>query len=181
MTEEERLKALNQILANIKEAISKYNELSPSNPLTLSDNELKIDVSNLYICLVDNNTVGLFEKKYWDYNSFGKHIFEDERFTRRGYVYSGVNSDYVAIKRTFPDKYDYEKGKRTQYAYYDDLVANCIVNKEVLFDDIRKYMFEQGIIPTYTPGRASVSQINAVLEHAYNNYFNIPKDEKLKR
>ncbi len=65
MEEKNKNEKLKLLLENIQKFIELYNDLNPEGKLSIASQDKKRDVSNIYICVYNDNNVGLFRKKDW--------------------------------------------------------------------------------------------------------------------
>jgi len=174
--------------SSIKNLVAAHNELYPKDTLELCDiNEIK-DVSDLFVCVYDNNQVGLFTKlnfktkpskcKHFEY---GRYLYSSIHYCAES-IYIGYNSNYVGIKRLHKEQYNINGWEKTGYATSWDgktYLANCDMYNGMSFDDMRLLMYDAGELSTpYEFGKATQEQILQVLLYAKRYYSS--KYQKIK-
>ncbi len=174
MSEEERLKKLETMLKELKETVRLYNELNPQGKIEIVPS--LEDVSQVVICTHDDGHIGLFKK----INCFEKVIGNNKY--KIGTIYKGMDSSCVALK-TFHKKsafLDYFMASGTGVCLENgSYVANCVIDNEMSFDDMRQIMRDNGEIESFQYGKASKEEMVFVLAYA-TKYYNL-SSEKLKR
>lgn len=157
----------------IKELVKAYNQCFPNDTLVLHEaNEVK-DVSNLFVCVYDNNYVGLFNKLCFRKKKNAEWIWEDD-FYFSDDIYVGYDSSHVGIKvlRRGDDFKNYWMHNGT-YRVWDGKRYNvtCDMCESISFDDMRLIMYEAGELSTpYEFGKATQEQILQVLSFAKKYY-----------
>ncbi len=179
MEKVEKIAELKAMLENLKEIAELYNGMVESQErVAIVPQQLK-DVSNVVVCVYNNNRVGLFKKINWSSNLDGvlNHYY------RAGIIYDGIDSHYTAL-RTTHEKYNscdrWELiGERVDLTNDRTYIANCVVNDCMSFDDMRLIMYSTGTIGPYQIGKATSEEMLEVLKYAYS-YYEL-ETKKLKR
>ncbi len=158
---------LKKILKSIKESVKLYNDLYPEEKIEVKKVEEKKDVKKFFICAYNEDCVGLFEKK--DFSSV--NLFN---FYIAGSIFKGINSNYVGAIKTHEGSYAVKKYNKIGSSYIIDnneCFVNCEINDYIHFDDMRLKMYNDGVLTSYEPGKATSSEILEVLKYSYNYYY----------
>lgn len=114
----------------------------------------KRNVTDIHICLYDNNQIGLFKKQIYK-NSYGYS----------GIIYHGIDSDNVGIYSSGL----YSNGSLPCGESLGKFVATCVIKEDFSFDSVRFDLFNKGLIDAYTIGEATSYEILDVMKKAVNN------------
>lgn len=126
-----------------------------------------IDINNYFICIYNDNQVGLFYKTDYLTNcsasrKTNRHLYD------AGSIFKGIDSDYTGLRST------HEKGYSTNewqpIGYYGAHEITCHMRKSISFDEVRLIMCIQGKIEPYQPGMATKKDIIDVLTFAQEYY-----------
>lgn len=133
------------------------------------EGELK-DVTNVEICVYDNDCIGLFRKIEW-FDTYSS-IIKDS-----GIIYVGIDSSKIGMKKLFDFGYCENKFINPGEIWEVNnkkYLANCKISKTISFDDMRFKLYRSGIVGPYTMGYATASEMLDVMNYAAN-YFEIEK------
>lgn len=150
------------ILNKINKLIDKYNNISENDKVKIVSDEV-IDTENLYICLYDENRIGLFKKENYNYVD----------------IYIGVDTDNVAVYvskiLTSYEKW-YNNGEKIQIDGRE-YSATCRINSAFNLEGFKLMMYHEGLINDSNIRLIFSSEISEMLKYAYE-YFNIRKNNK---
>ncbi len=167
MEEKKKYEELKLLLEGFQKALELYNDLNPQEKLSITPQEEKKDVSDIFICVYNGKNVGLFKKLNW-YSSYYKIISYNA-----GSIYVGVDSNYVGMKRTHDDVINVSQwetaGARVELKD-KTYIANCDMEDGMSFDDMRLIMYSEGKIDSYEIGKASSEEMIDVLKYAFSYY-----------
>ncbi len=179
MEKVEKIAELKAMLENLKEIAELYNGMVEAQErVAVVPQQLK-DVSNVVVCVYNNNRVGLFKKIDWssDLDRVLDHHYS------AGTIYDGIDSYYTALRTTHERSYSCDRweliGARVDLINNRRYVANCVVNDCMSFDDMRLIMYSTGTIGSYQIGKATSEEMLEVLKYAYS-YYEL-ESKKLKR
>ncbi len=179
--EEKKKEELKSLLEGLQKALEMYNDLNPQEKLTITPQEEKKDVSDIFICVYNNKHVGLFKKINWDSN-YSYRSGDD--YYDAGSIYVGVDSNYVGMKQTHERWIDVsywkKAGARVALKDKDTYVANCNMENGMSFDDMRLIMYGDGQIGPYEIGKASSQEMIDVLKYA-SSYYQLDKNIQMQR
>ncbi len=171
---EKTKKVLTTLREAIDEAVSLYNKMNPNNKLEIGNQNTK-DVRNVFVCAYNQNCVGLFTATNY-YCTTLRHI--------TGTLYLGVDSPYVAIKEVSnhgdASYTTWEQIGKVECIGNKNYVTNCVISKVMSFDDMRVKMVQDGTLPTFTPGKATSSEMVQVLSYA-SIYYDLDTKGKAKQ
>lgn len=164
----------NSLLEVLKKLVELYNKFESEKELQLITKEEKEeDVSNIFICFYNEEQLGLFERKlYHNLREYGE-------------MYKGLNNDYLGIK-VLGTKDDNNFGwKHVGYELYLDekrFVTTCNMVDAISFDDVRFKMYNEGIIPAFKLGKASIAEMIEVKKYAQKHCLSeeVKKRTKIK-
>ena len=160
------------ILNKINKLVDKYNGVSKDNTISIvHDNVLK--TKDLYVCLYDDDKVGLFRKK--NYNNKNSLHYSDSD------IYFGIDTDNVTghLNHFLGIKMDcwYKSGEE-MYCYKKSFFATCEINQCIHLENIRLDMYNDKIISDYQVDVVETNKIPEILKYAYN-YFNLKGKTKV--
>ncbi len=169
--EKEKCEELKQILEDIQKSLELYNNLNPQEKLTITPQDQRKDVRDIFICVYNNKHVGLFKKINWKsayYTGWTGHDYN------AGSIYVGVDSNYIGLKTTHDENHSVNRweapGARIELKDKDTFVANCYMQNGMSFDDMRLIMYREGKIGPYEIGKATSKEILDVLKYAFIYY-----------
>ena len=174
LNKEGKLDYLIEVRDNIDKLVKIYNELTPVEKMQIKyvDAASKIDVSNVYVCNHDSSFVDLFRRKTYDWYS---HKYWGET----GELYISLSGEKIGmVKNDFGSETNialYSRRDLRDKTYY----TNCIINREVNFDNLRLEMYQKGLIGPYEMGKATEEEMLEVLKYA-KEYFGLNKSSKTK-
>ena len=181
MEENKNQEELKLILEELKKVLELYNKLNPRENLTLAKQEEKKNVSDIFICVYNNKHVGLFKKINWSSDKKISSTLMTEYAA--GSTYIGVDSIYLGIKTTHRLSESVNQWEPIGTKIIVDgksHVANCEIQSEMSFDDMRLIMYNKGQIEPYEIGKASSKEMIDVLNFAYN-YYQLDKNIKKQK
>ena len=153
------------ILNKINKLVDKYNGVSKDDKIKIMSDKV-IDTENLYICLFDDDKVGLFKKKNYRNKIVSNYNYLD--------IYCGVDNHNVAIyinsMLSRREKW-YNSGEKIQVDG-KDYFATCKINSAYNLDSFKLMMYHEGIINDSNINLIFSSEIPEMLKYAYE-YFNI--------
>ncbi len=175
----EKIEELKAMLENLKEIAELYNGMVPAQEKVEVVPQQLNDVSNVFVCVYNGNSVGFFKKKNWhsDISSYRVGDYYDA-----GSIYEGVDSDYIALKTThegYGIRNRWEEVGRDVTLSSGTYIANCSMSDGMSFDDMRLIMYSAGDSEPYQFGKATSAEMLEVLKYAYN-YYGL-ESKKLKR
>lgn len=141
-------------------------DLSSKQEKINQDLEETKDVRGTFICVYDENQVGLFKRI--NYSTRGSSSSYDAYN-----IYEGIDSDYIGIEQLHDGSIDYHlwNGIGTRVVVRDDkYVANCNMYKSIHFEDMRLIMYQDQKIGPYERGRATSKEILDTLCYAKDYY-----------
>ena len=135
----------------------------------------KKDVSNLFICVYDDSNVGLFKQKVIKTKEVRNipfcptDIYEPDTYDLISTcVYIGVFSNIIGMKDLTNNRW---KGVGHKVSnIISSYTANCNMQDNMSFDDMRLIMYSNGIIDAYEPGKATIQEMLEVLKYAVTDY-----------
>ena len=175
-----------------KTLISYYNATNPEEPLILIDPSELIDTNNLYICLYNDNEIGLFikeqlksEEKRKEYRSgYSTLSFPEYKY----YYYAAdiyVGYDDISIiginvlhrEENTVNEWS-ESGYETSYSV-KHYKSTCHINDYISYNKIREKMIQNGKLEFCLFSKTTQEEIEIVLEYA-KEYFGLstPKEKK---
>lgn len=155
--------------ATMKDEIERRKPVQKVVPTQKEAEELK-DVTNIEVCVYDNDCIGLFRKVEWV--RYPSTIYKSS-----GIIYVGVDSSKVGMRKLldngttlnkFIEPGDIWEVNNKSY------LSNCTINKAVGFDDIRFKLYRSGLIGSYEMGKATASEMLEVMCYAAD-YFQLEK------
>lgn len=159
-----------RILIKINKLIEKYNSISDDKMSLVQDKVL--DTENLYICLYDEDKVGLFKK-----NNYRNEIVPNYNYLD---IYCGVDTNNVAIYLstilTSREKW-YNNGEKIQVSG-EDYFAICKINSAYNLESFKLMMYHEGIISDSNINMIFPSEISEMINYAYS-YFNVSGKQKV--
>jgi len=159
-----------RILIKINKLIEKYNSISDDKMSLVQDKVL--DTENLYICLYDEDKVGLFKK-----NNYRNEIVPNYNYLD---IYCGVDTNNVAIYLstilTSREKW-YNNGEKIQVSG-EDYFATCKINSAYNLESFKLMMYHEGIISDSNINMIFPSEISEMINYAYS-YFNVSGKQKV--
>ncbi len=184
---------MENLLTKIKELVEAYNNLpgseevavvpkSYATDMNIPIKEEEIDVSTYYICVYDDEQVGLFKELR---HSTGKEIVMGAERYESGSLFIGVRSNLIGMHTThegFNIVSNWRKVGTLEIVDQKRYVCSCEMYEAIPFDDIRLLMYESGELPTYTLGKATEKDLINVLKFAHQ-YFKdkiVSPKEKIK-
>lgn len=174
------MEKIEELKLMIEKTLALYNELNPEEKMMLQKQKKTKDISDVVVCVYNNEHVGLFKKKNYSKNDILERIFAPEEWYDSGVIYIGIDSNLIGIKTTHHiDKSlnRYEPiGTKIIFNGYS-YIANCNINSVISFDEIRLMMYNEGKIKPYEIGKASSEEFLEVLKYAYN-YYQLSQKEK---
>lgn len=169
MDKKEQYSELKEMLETIKSTaeslVNIYNEMNAGEQLQLDDVKSleKEDVSGKYICVYDDNQVGLFNKQYY--------------CDPEAVVYSNLNKTGIqSLKDDWLKKGDFIVTERMIISNIYK-TATCDMTEAIYFDDLRLIMCSTGEIETFERGKASEQEILEVLKYA-RTYYHLDNVQK---
>lgn len=169
MEEKIKYEELKEILQGIQKTIEMYNSLNPEEKLTVTRQEEKKDISDVFVCVYNENCVGLFKKINWN----SKMVVGSPPAYDAGSIYVGVESDYIGMKKTHSDIICVSRWEPAGTKVVVDgksYLANCNMKNGMSFDDMRLNMYGDGQIGSYEIGKASSQEMLDVLSYATRYY-----------
>lgn len=176
---------LKLILEEIKKLIDEYNALS-NEKLSLSTEFMKQDVSDIYVCVYNENSesdhIGLFRSIDWfsNYmeveNPYNLPIYSYDS----GNLYISLDSKFTAVRKIHENIYKVNRWQQMGTKHIingEPYVCNCNIKEVMKFDDLRDIMYNEKLIKIYEPGKASTDEMEETLKYA-SKYFNL--NEKYK-
>ena len=137
------------------------------NPILLNNFDTKpVDVSNIFVCVYNEDRVGLFRKSKGYYN--GTDWLFDESAVAS--VYIGVNSNYIGAKLVGSNEFWLGNGRFVHLSEDEGVHTNCVMSNGMSFDDARAKMYADGLISGYRLGVASESEFPAVIDYVSKYY-----------
>ena len=136
------------ILNKINKLIDKYNNISENDKLKIVNDKL-IDAENLYICLYDEDQVGLFKNNV---------------------------AIYLSTILTSREKW-YNNGEKIQVDG-KDYFATCKINSAYNLESFKLMMYHEGIINDSNINMIFSSEIPEMINYAYS-YFNVSGKQKV--
>ena len=159
-----------RILIKINKLIEKYNSISDDKMSLVQDKVL--DTRNLYICLYDEDKVGLFKK-----NNYRNEIVPNYNYLD---IYCGVDNHNVAIyinsMLSRREKW-YNSGEKIQVDG-KDYFATCKINSAYNLESFKLMMYHEGIISDSNINMIFSSEIPEIINYAYS-YFNVGGKQKV--
>ena len=159
-----------RILIKINKLIEKYNSISDDKMSLVQDKVL--DTENLYICLCDEDKVGLFKKTNYRNEIVPNYNYLD--------IYCGVDTNNVAIYLstilTSREKW-YNNGEKIQVSG-EDYFATCKINSAYNLESFKLMMYHEGIISDSNINMIFPSEISEMINYAYS-YFNVSGKQKV--
>lgn len=170
-----------ELLKSIEDSIKIYNNANPESKLILNkEKELK-DVDNVFVCLYNDNKVGLFKKYTWRQRSDACQNENDLKIDE-GDIYIGIDSNYIGVQRTIYAGLEFARWKNNGFKVnYDGIayIANCNMENSMSFDDMRHIMYNDKKIGKFQYGKATSNEMFDVLSYA-SSYYNSSKYQKNK-
>lgn len=168
------MKSKESILNKINTLIDKYNVITEDKIVLVRDRIF--DTKDLYVCLYDDNQVGLFRKKrYCKKFEYGYYNDLD--------VYYGIDTDNITahINHLYNKPWDwwYKKGEKIS-EYNEYISATCTINKEYHLENIRLMMYNECKLDNYHVGVIKTKEMPNILKYAYNKYIEKDKQKVLK-
>ena len=159
------------ILNKINKLIDKYNNISENDKLKIVNDKL-IDAENLYICLYDDDKVGLFKKKNYRNEIVPNYNYLD--------IYCGVDTNNVAIyiSRTLSSIEKWYRKKETIQIYGEEYSATCKIDSAINICAFKLMMYHEGIISDSNINMIFSSEIPEIINYAYS-YFNVSGKQKV--
>ena len=159
-----------RILIKINKLIEKYNSISDDKMSLVQDKVL--DTENLYICLYDEDKVGLFKK-----NNYRNEIVPNYNYLD---IYCGVDTNNVAIyiSRTLSSIEKWYRKKETIQIYGEEYSATCKINSAYNLESFKLMMYHEGIISDSNINMIFPSEISEMINYAYS-YFNVSGKQKV--
>lgn len=182
MEDKEKFEELKSILEELQKALELYNELNPSQKLTITQQTEKRDVNNIFICVYNGIHVGLFKKINWSTELRKNYFFGCDEYDA-GSIYVGINSNYVGMKKTHSDNFWLNKWQPigTKVVLNNNsYVSNCVMQTGMSFDDMRLIMYSAGKIGPYEIGKATSQEMLDVLKYA-SSYYQLDQNIKHKK
>lgn len=159
------------LLNKINKLIDKYNNISENDKIKIVSDKV-IDTENLYICLYDDDKVGLFKKKNYRNKIVSNYNYLD--------IYCGVDNHNVAIyinsMLSRREKW-YNSGEKIQVDG-KDYFATCKINSAYNLDSFKLMMYHEGIISDSNINMIFPSEISEMINYAYS-YFNVSGKQKV--
>lgn len=150
---------------------SKTEVIKRKENIEKKENEKKFDVSKLQICVYDKKSIGLFKTMEWMECGW--------LFDSAGYIYLGVGSDRIGMRITLKGGMQldsYEMIGNFHTVNNKLYIANCNIEKEIGFDNMRLILYKKGLIQRFTFGEATNDEIFDVICHAMD-YFNLTEEK----
>lgn len=149
---------------------SKTEVIKRKENIEKKENEKKFDVSKLQICVYDKKSIGLFKTIEWRECGW--------LLDSAGYIYLGVGSDRIGMRITFKGMQcdSYEMIGNSHMVNNKLYIANCNIEKEIGFDNMRLILYKKGLIQRFTFGEATNDEIFDVICHAMD-YFNLTEEK----
>ena len=157
------------ILNKINTLVDKYNNASENDKIKIVSDKV-IDTENLYICLYDDDKVGLFKKKNYRNEIVPNYNYLD--------IYCGVDTNNVAIYLstilTSREKW-YNNGEKIQVDG-KDYFATCKINSAYNLESFKLMMYHEGIINDSNINMILSSEMPEMINYAYS-YFNVSREQ----
>lgn len=164
------------ILNDIQKALAFYNTVNPQDKRVIIPEIIpeKKDISNVYICVYDENKCDLFKKIDFKINKYNEWLEKKvESSYWYGSIYKGINSNKVGIFRGYCRLGKLYEPKWQEVGEQEkEYIVNCDMKETIGFDELRLIMYTEGKIGPYQLGMASSEEILEVLSYAYN-YFEL--------
>ena len=158
------------ILNKINILVDKYNNASGNDKIKIVSDKV-IDTENLYICLYDDDKVGLFKKTNYRNEIVPNYNYLD--------IYCGVDTNNVAIYLstilTSREKWC-NNGEKIQVDG-KDYFATCKINSAYNLESFKLMMYHEGIINDSNINMILSSEISKLIDSAYY-YFNVSWEQK---
>ena len=166
-----------------------HNGCYPDDQIDICSLDKTEDVNDIYICVYNDNQVGLFKKVNFTtaiseckHFSYGRGHYSTFHYTAES-IYIGYNSNYTGIKVLHKENHNLNMWAKEGYATTWDkkvYLANCNMYDEMSFDDMRLLMYEDGNLTSpYEVGKATKNEILQTLLYAKRYYGgNIRKVKK---
>ena len=159
------------ILNKINTLVDKYNNASENDKIKIVSDKV-IDTENLYICLYDDDKVGLFKKTNYRNEIVPNYNYLD--------IYCGVDTNNVAIYLstilTSREKWC-NNGEKIQVDG-KDYFATCKINSAYNLESFKLMMYHEGIINDSNINMIFSSEIPEMINYAYS-YFNVSGKQKV--
>ena len=158
------------ILNKINILVDKYNNASGNDKIKIVSDKV-IDTENLYICLYDDDKVGLFKKTNYRNEIVPNYNYLD--------IYCGVDTNNVAIYLstilTSREKWC-NNGEKIQVDG-KDYFATCKINSAYNLESFKLMMYHEGIINDSNINMILSSEMPEMINYAYS-YFNVSREQK---
>lgn len=158
------------ILNEINILVDKYNNASENDKIKIVSDKV-IDTENLYICLYDDDKVGLFKKTNYRNEIVPNYNYLD--------IYCGVDTNNVAIYLstilTSREKWC-NNGEKIQVDG-KDYFATCKINSAYNLESFKLMMYHEGIINDSNINMILSSEMPEMINYAYS-YFNVSRKQK---
>ena len=158
------------ILNEINTLVDKYNNASENDKIKIVSDKV-IDTENLYICLYDDDKVGLFKK-----TNYRNEIVPNCNYLD---IYCGVDTNNVAIYLstilTSREKWC-NNGEKIQVDG-KDYFATCKINSAYNLESFKLMMYHEGIINDSNINMILSSEMPEMINYAYS-YFNVSREQK---
>ena len=158
------------ILNKINILVDKYNNASENDKIKIVSDKV-IDTENLYICLYDDDKVGLFKKNNYRNENVPNYNYLD--------IYCGVDTNNVAIYLstilTSREKWC-NNGEKIQVDG-KDYFATCKINSAYNLESFKLMMYHEGIINDSNINIILSSEMPEMINYAYS-YFNVSREQK---
>ena len=158
------------ILNKINILVDKYNKVSEDDKIKIVSDKV-IDTENLYICLYDDDKVGLFKKTNYRNEIVPNYNYLD--------IYCGVDTNNVAIYLstilTSREKWC-NNGEKIQVDG-KDYFATCKINSAYNLESFKLMMYHEGIIDDSNINMILSSEMPEMINYAYS-YFNVSREQK---
>ena len=172
MEEIKKNEELKQILEGIQKALELYNSMNHEEKLKIVNQAEQKNVSNIFVCVYNNNCVGLFKKINWSSPIHQWTKYHSPEYNA-GSIYVGIDSDYIGMKETHEAFFSRNEWKKVGTKIIVDgksYVANCNMQNGMSFDDMRLIMYSVGQIEPYEIGKATSQEMLEVLRYASSYY-----------
>ena len=173
MEEKEKYEELKSILEGLKKALELYNDLNPQEKLTITPQDDRKNVSDIFICVYNDKHVGLFRKINWSSKMRNQSSFSDYAEYDAGSIYIGIDSNYIGMKETHSYnicRNHWQSVGKKIIVDGKSYVSNCIMQNGMSFDDMRLIMYSDVQIGPYEIGKASSQEMIDVLKYASSYY-----------
>ena len=124
------------------------------------------------MCVYNDNEIGLFKRMSWNTRPYKTYL--GDKF-KAGNIYVGIDTDHIGMEKTHEEIFnrDIKEPIGTCVKYNKKrYISDCEIEKAVNLDTIRMYMYSDGKLENYTPGKATTKELLDTLIYSYD-YFKL--------